>query len=284
MELLFTILLILILFFVAVMIIDCNRFVVRRYQCVSPKIRKDTTVIFLSDLHGKSYGKENEKLVKAIRQEAPDLILCAGDLYTSVKGGSTQSAVTLLQKLRREYPVFCGNGNHEQKTKLYPETYGDMYQEYVAELQKMGAVQLVNEKAGLPERGMELYGLEIGRGYYRKGKRLPMEQEYLTELLGKPDPYRYNILIAHNPDYFKAYEEWGADLVLSGHVHGGLMRLPFLGGVISPAMRLFPEYDGGLFMKGNAKMVLGRGLGTHTLPIRIFNPGELVVIRLKGGK
>ena len=73
--------------------------------------------------------------------------------------------------------------------------------------------------------------------------------------------------------------------MVSGHVHGGLMRLPFLGGVISPAMKLFPEYDGGIFSEGNAKMVLSRGLGSHTLPIRIFNPGELILIRLtKGGR
>lgn len=87
-------------------------------------------------------------------------------------------------------------------------------------------------------------------------------------------------MIAHNPEYFPAYAEWGADLVLSGHVHGGLMRLPFLGGVIAPSMKLFPKYDGGVFEEHGSTMILSRGLGTHTLPIRIFNPGELVVIRL----
>ena len=68
---------------------------------------------------------------------------------------------------------------------------------------------------------------------------------------------------------------------MSGHVHGGLMRLPVLGGVISPRLRLFPRYDGGRFERDKKVMILGRGLGTHTLPIRIFNPGELVVIHLK---
>ena len=107
-----------------------------------------------------------------------------------------------------------------------------------------------------------------------------MEPDYLQRLLGRPDPARVSLLIAHNPDFFEAYAEWGADLVVSGHVHGGLMRLPVLGGVISPAIRLFPVYDGGEFKKDKAVMILGRGLGTHTLPIRIFNPGELVVIDL----
>lgn len=102
----------------------------------------------------------------------------------------------------------------------------------------------------------------------------------MRRLLGRPDPEKFSLLIAHNPDFFETYADWGADLVVSGHVHGGLMRLPVLGGVISPAIRLFPAYDGGEFRKGKAAMILGRGLGTHTLPIRIFNPGELVVIDL----
>ena len=112
----------------------------------------------------------------------------------------------------------------------------------------------------------------------KKGR---MDAAYLKRLLGKPSAGEYNILIAHNPDYFPAYAEWGADLVLSGHVHGGIMRLPLLGGVLSPALRLFPKYDGGLFQEGGSTMILGRGLGSHTIPIRIFNPGELIVVTLE---
>lgn len=87
-------------------------------------------------------------------------------------------------------------------------------------------------------------------------------------------------MIAHNPEYFEAYAGWGADLTVSGHVHGGVMRLPFLGGVISPRLTLFPKYDGGMFERNGRFMVVSRGLGTHTLPIRIFNPGELIMIEL----
>ncbi|MDE6892596.1 MAG: hypothetical protein K2P50_12455, partial [Lachnospiraceae bacterium] len=105
-----------------------------------------------------------------------------------------------------------------------------------------------------------------------------MEVSYLDRLIGRPDKSRATVLIAHNPRYFEVYAGWGADFVVSGHVHGGLMRLPFLGGVISPALKLFPKYDGGEFHEGKSTLILGRGLGTHTLPIRIFNPGEVVVI------
>ena len=107
-----------------------------------------------------------------------------------------------------------------------------------------------------------------------------MDQDYLASLIGRPDPDSFHILLAHNPDYFPRYAEWGADLVLSGHVHGGIMKLPLLGGVISPSLRLFPKYDGGLFEERNSRMILGRGLGSHTIPIRVFNPGELIEICL----
>ena len=107
-----------------------------------------------------------------------------------------------------------------------------------------------------------------------------MAEDYLAGILGAPETDTYTILIAHNPDYFPEYAAWGADLVLSGHVHGGIARLPLLGGVLSPAYRLFPKYDGGMFRENNSIMILGRGLGTHTIPVRFLNPGELVVVEL----
>lgn len=268
-------------FFVAVMAADCNRFVIRKYSCEGAGLRKDGKVVLLSDLHNKSFGKKNERLLKAIHEIRPDLILIAGDMYTCAKGGDIRRAKELVCTLAAQYPVYYGNGNHEHKTRLYPEEYGGMYQAYFQAVEKAGVRHLVNEKVYLPDFHMEIYGLEIGREYFRKWTPLEMPPGYLEKLMGKPDPSCFSLLIAHNPDYFEAYEKWGADLVVSGHVHGGLMKLPFLGGVIAPTLRLFPKYDGGEYRKDKSVMILGRGLGTHTLPIRIFNPGELVVIDLK---
>lgn len=267
-------------FFLIIMAVDCNRFVIRNYKCKHKALKKDGTIILLSDLHNKSFGKRNEKLLAAIERINPDMIWVAGDMYTSKKGGDTHTAEALICALSEHYPVYYGNGNHEHKTKLFPELFGTMYQEYEDVLKDAGVRYLVNEKCSLLPFNMDIYGLEIGREYYGKFKPVEMEVSYLKGLLGKADPSRFSVLIAHNPDYFETYAEWGADLVVSGHVHGGLMRLPFLGGVISPALKLFPTYDGGKFKKDKATMILGRGLGTHTLPIRIFNPGELVVIKL----
>jgi predicted MPP superfamily phosphohydrolase len=102
--------------------------------------------------------------------------------------------------------------------------------------------------------------------------------------IGSKEQENFQILIAHNPIYFKNYAEWGADLVVSGHVHGGIVRLPLIGGVISPAIALFPRYDGGKYEQNGSTMVLSRGLGTHTIHVRVFNPGEVCVIRVRGKK
>ena len=268
-------------FFLAVMVIDCNRFTIREYSCNAVNLEKDTKVVLLSDMHNKSFGENNQRLVRAIDKVSPDIILIAGDMYTASKGQGAKEALQLMEMLAKRYPVYYGNGNHEQKTALYPKDYGNVYQTFAKELKRLGVRHLVNEKASLAGQKIAVYGLELGREYYRKFQKKEMDKGYLEKILGRPDPSEYSILIAHNPDYFEDYAAWGADLVVSGHVHGGLMRLPFLGGVISPAMRLFPKYDGGFFKTGRSCLILSRGLGTHTLPIRIFNPGELVVIRLR---
>ena len=107
-----------------------------------------------------------------------------------------------------------------------------------------------------------------------------MDTGYISKLVGSASKDKYQVLIAHNPQYFPEYADWGADLSLAGHVHGGIIRLPLLGGVVSPSIALFPKYDGGEFKIGSKRMILSRGLGTHTIHVRMFNPGEIDVIRL----
>ena len=268
------------LFFIIVMIIDCNRFIIREYTCASDKLHKDGRFILLSDLHNKSFGKNNDKLYNAIVKQKPDGILIAGDMYTSEVNERYLETAEFVSRLSKKYAVYYGNGNHEHKTRIEPEIFGDMYEDYMGRVKSAGTTVLINEDVMLPPYNMNIYGLEMERSFYKKFSNRQMETTYLEKLLGKPDPDSFNLLIAHNPEYFETYAKWGADLTVSGHVHGGLMRLPVLGGVISPKLRIFPRYDGGRFEKEGKIMILSRGLGTHTLPIRIFNPGELIVIHL----
>ena len=108
-----------------------------------------------------------------------------------------------------------------------------------------------------------------------------MKTEHLEQLLGVCHRDCFNLLLAHNPEYAEQYAAWGADLTVSGHVHGGIMRLPLLGGVIAPSLRLFPKFDAGLysFREGRA-MIVSRGLGLHHIKLRFFNRPEVSVINL----
>lgn len=275
-DVLAAVLAILMIVLVWIMLYDTNRFVVRRLEISDRRIRRPARAVVLADLHNKRYGKNNERLLGEIRAQKPDLILIAGDLLTAKKGASFEPALELIRELSGEFPLYYGNGNHEHRLKLYPKSYGDMGERYGRALEELGVRPLVNGHAVLEELGIAVYGSEIGKEYYRRFRIRKMSPDYLEKLLGKPEKRLYTVLLAHNPDYFSRYAAWGADLTLAGHVHGGVVRVPFWGkGMLSPGFRFFPKYDGGVFREGQAVMVLSRGLGSHTIPFRLFNPGEL---------
>lgn len=263
---------------------DSNRFVTVTYDIKSDKITKPCRLVLLADLHNKSFGKGNKRLLTAIDEVSPDGILVAGDMLTAIRGADYSHALALMEKLSAKYRVYYGMGNHEYRLGLYPDDYPGMYEGYMSGLKGAGIEPLINGTAYLPECNIAVCGAQIDRAFYRHFRRKPMETTYLPKLLGTPDRNMFQLLIAHNPVYFDAYAEWGADLVVSGHVHGGIVRLPVFGGVLSPAITLFPKYDGGMFTENESTMILSRGLSSHTPPVRIFNPGELIVIDLKPAK
>lgn len=271
----------LILFFFIVNICDMNRFVVREYTFSSEKVTKEVTFAFLSDLHDKKYGKDNCKLLKAIDAVKPDVVLVGGDMIVARPERPNLNAKAFMKALAEKYTVYHGMGNHEYRSDLYREDYGEMYDEYSKPLMEQGVKFLRNEAVVLEDYNVEIRGVEIDRKYYKRFTVRHMDDSYMEEILGANDGSHYEILLAHNPDYFKQYAFYGADLTLAGHVHGGIVRMPFMGGIASPAVRFFPKYNGGLYRQGKANMIVSCGLGTHTLPMRIFNPAELAVIRIK---
>lgn len=261
-----------------VVIHDTNRFVVRKYTICNKKVKGSYRFVMLSDLHGKSFGKDNERLMRAIDRINPEGIYIAGDMVTAKPGKDFRKTTAFIRRLSEKYPVYYGSGNHEYRMEIYPQKYKDMSERFERAIRHQGLERLKNRKVLLEHKNIAVYGVEIDREFYKKTRVPKMTGAYLEKKLGKPDKERFNILIAHNPSYFPAYAAFGADLVLAGHVHGGIARLPFLGGMISPSLRLFPRYDGGRYREGESVMILGRGLGTHTIPVRFFNPGELVEI------
>lgn len=249
-----------------------------------PKSFDNCRIAFLTDLHSNLYGEKNQYLLEKIESINPDYIMITGDMIVGSRDCNVEIAVELLQKLVKKWNVFYSLGNHEQKIKQYPETGSTVYISYIKRLKEMGVVVLDNQTFEL-KRGNEsilITGLTIDFFYYGKvWKKIRMKKEYLDQTIGKKQKEKYQILLAHNPAYFDAYAKWGADLTLSGHVHGGIVILPKLGGVIAPSYRLFPTYDFGLFEKEKHKMILSRGLGTHTIHLRIHNIPELSYITLK---
>ena len=291
------------------MIIDNRRFAARTYRLRSSRIKKPAKLVFIADLHEKSYGKDNEKLVERIREIAPDAVVVGGDLIVYGKvnslyqksAGSGQgdfdpgtdwmkNSLSLMQRLTQICPVYFAEGNHELRLEYFEElhAYDDRF---LKEMEKAGVRMLGNGSInpfGGADSGIILQGLELPMKYYRKFKRTRLSAEDLRGMIGEADRSCYTVLVSHIPVYFPAYAEWGADLCLCGHVHGGLMRLPVIGGVMGTRPNLFPRYSCGQYFyraqtggkKHLSSMVLTCGLGTHTLPIRIFNPGEISVVEL----
>lgn len=263
------------------MIYDSNRFVVAEYKMYSTKLKRDKKIIFLSDLHNKEYGKDNSRLLEEIDRQKPDMILVGGDMMNACPGASFEKAVAFLKKISASYPVFYAMGNHEYRSRIYPETYGDMHQRYMDALKDTGIIFLDNESVFLEEDNIRITGITIDRKYYKRFAKRKMETGYVESVIGSSPKDAYQILLAHNPEFFSDYAGYTKDLVLSGHVHGGVARLPFIGGVIAPSLMPFPHYDGGKFDEYDSHMILSRGLGMHTIPVRLFNPGELVLIYLR---
>ena len=269
----------------AVIYHDTHNFVVRRYEVPTDKIEGEYTFVLLSDLHGYVFGNNNDTLMKAIRDIDPDAVLCAGDMFTAhrIKGEIQYKAgLELLSGLAADYPVYMGNGNHEHKIKTFKGEFGNLFDRYRSMLQRAGVITLENDSIMIKDRNIRISGLDLSYEYFRKVVKKQMEPDLVQRLLGSADKKAYQVLIAHNPQYFQKYSDWGADLTVSGHVHGGIIRLPLLGGVISPAIALFPKYDGGKYEKNGKYMLLSRGLGTHSIHVRMFNPGEVCVIKICG--
>lgn len=274
---LFTIILLLGCFFLIVGIIDGNRYIKVTNTFTLHGLKKNTKFIMISDLHDKVYGNQNEKIIQQIYEEHPDFVVIAGDLITDHVKESFEPGISLVEKLSSICPVYYGMGNHETKLRTTEGEFRVKYEELLDGVAGHATI-LRNDSVYIPSCNLELTGLELPMSYFVRFKKQILPLAEMEELVGKKKTEHATILIAHNPEYFETYAKWGADLVLSGHVHGGIMKLPVLGGVISPSFRLFPEYDGGIFTKGSSVMLLGRGLGAHSIPLRFFNPAELHVV------
>lgn len=278
-DIILAVLIVLILALIWVTIYDSNRFTVSNYKYKNAKIKKPFRAVVVTDLHNKKYGPGNDLLVEAIKKAKPDIMIIAGDIMNGHPQSDLKTAFEFLEKVAPICRIYYGNGNHETRMHLYVEDYGSRYSDFTEKLEALQIHHLVNARETLDEYGVEIIGLELARNHYIRFKPEPIEKGELAGVLGKVDNKKYSIMIAHNPYFFRDYAEYGANLVLSGHVHGGIVRIPIVNkGVLSPNIAFFPKYDAGEFTERETSMIVSRGLGAHTIPFRMFNPGDLVVI------
>jgi len=231
-------------------------------------------IAHISDLHNASFGSENGRLLKVLRDAEPDIIAITGDLIDS-RRTDIPAAVSFAREAMKIAPCYYVTGNHEARS--------GMAERLKEELEAAGVIVLENERVEIARDGARIVvlGVEDPAFYAGTWRRhaAGIISEHTTALMKEGDGF--TIALSHRAELFDAYAECGVDLALCGHAHGGQFRLPFLGGVAAPNQGFFPEYDAGLFTRGETNMVVSRGIGNSIFPLRINNRPEVVLIRLQ---
>ncbi|MEI5908492.1 metallophosphoesterase [Bacillus spongiae] len=230
-------------------------------------------VVQLSDLHSKSFGKNQRVLVEKVKETNPDVIVFTGDLVDSKKYNE-ENSVVLMELLTSIAPVYYVSGNHE----WWSERFATLEER----LTSAGVKVLRNSSEVIERENEQIHIVGIDdpaiQPFLEEGETT---DKAITKALEGIDPAEhFTILLAHRPEYFGIYAEHELDLALAGHAHGGQVRIPFIGGVVAPNQGFFPEYTSGTYTEADSKMIVHRGLGNSIIPQRIFNRPEIIVITL----
>lgn len=229
-------------------------------------------IVQISDLHGHEYGQDSEALLALVAQQAPEFIVVTGDLIDQ------ESHLAMVPALARGLaaiaPTYYVTGNHEWAVGGVPRLKGI--------LTECGVTVLSNQYVTLERNGdsLVLAGVDDPNGY--------ADQKTPEELYGEIQREAGDlctILLAHRNDRFGQYAAAGYDLVISGHAHGGIVRLPFTDGLLGTDRKLFPTWTAGVYTLGDSTLFVSRGLGNNTVPIhgfRLFNRPDLAVLELTG--
>lgn len=252
---------------------------IREFNIEYNNLPKSIKIAVLSDFHCNLSLKD--KIVNAVNGISPDIICVPGDLIKAKEKNMEiiEETVSMLLELSKSYPVFVSFGNHEERVKINQEEYKDNWCA-IRKLYDKDNIYFLDNDCN-EYAGIKITGISLSMDYYKRIKNIKLPISYVDELIGESDNSNFQILLAHNPEYYKTYKEWGANLIISGHNHGGLLRLPYVGGVLSSRLHPFPKFDYGLFGNENCYMLVSNGLGTHKPDIRVNNYPEIQVISLK---
>lgn len=231
-------------------------------------------ILHISDLHAASFGKDQKTLLSTAAALSPDLVLITGDLIDrrrTLTEDGMRPALVLLTALAAKYPTIRTDGNHEVMSPV-----GERFRELAA---KTGAQDITGRTLTVRkgDDALVLLGVEdVAKHDYDESR-----WRGSLRALCAPAADSFRIALAHRPQYLEDYALMGLPLVLSGHAHGGQVRLPFVGGLYAPEQGVLPRLTAGVCEHGNTRMVISRGLGNSGFPLRFMNTPELVLITLK---
>ncbi len=229
-------------------------------------------IAHISDMHNAQYGADNATLLEMLRHAQPDMIAITGDFVDSRRTDFNIS-LRFAQQAVKIAPVYYVMGNHEARLT-------DDYPRFEQQLIQCGVTVLRNEESYIARNGqtIRIVGIDDPRLItMNEGENEAIVLHTLSSFEAKPDTY--TILLSHRPELFDAYCQYQIDLALTGHNHGGLIRIPFVGGLYA-GQEFFPKYDDGLFTNGMSTMFLNRGLGNSSYTFRINNRPEIAILTL----
>ena len=248
--------------------------VVRTYTLETAKLDQPVRLLLLTDLHSTVHGREQQALINLVRAQAPDAVLLSGDIADDeVPHRGTE---LLLEAVAGEYPCFYVTGNHE--------FWAEDTEEILEMFRRYGVTVLAGTWSDLTVRGQTLrvFGVDDPEGFEAApGEAVPAGwlEQWETCRAGLEEG-TFSVLLSHRPELTELYRGSGFDLVVSGHAHGGQVRVPLLlNGLYAPNQGFFPQYAGGLYDLDGTALAVSRGLSISRLP-RVFNPPEAVVIDL----
>ena len=227
-------------------------------------------IAHVSDLHNAELGENNEKLLSLIKKASPDVIFFTGDIVDGQKP-DIPVAIEFINAAAEIAPIYYIMGNHD------PHGTGETYPEGVTFNENITVLH--NEYVFWQKGESKIQIIGVDDPMYASAEN---EEEYIrSQIKGYKDSEDFKILLSHRPELFDVYVEYDMNLVFSGHAHGGQFRLPFIGGLYAPHQGKFPKYDSGVHTENNTTLVVSRGLGNSTFPLRLNNSPEVIIVTLE---
>lgn len=246
-------------------IIQNNLIKISTFNVKTSKILNPVRIVHLSDLHDKQFGEGNKTLINRVKQQEPDIIVFTGDLI-DWKHGDFTGSVNTLSELNKLAQIYYIPGNHEYRSGK-SELLFEMLRHENIEILKSDTRSIIANGEMVDVIGIDKKGSAI--------------ENIRKDLIEFEKSSNYKVLLSHFPENFsRYYNKYTIDLVLSGHAHGGQFNLPFIGGVYAPGQGFFPKYYKGIHTENGVNLIVSRGLGNSSFPLRVFNSPEIVVINL----